>query len=86
MSEPGELPYLRAVSELATAPSLIDRLVGDHGAGEDGMCTSGVCGRPGRGTPHLPWPCPTRRLADLAHAVHVSRRGGGKPGLSPGGP
>jgi hypothetical protein len=83
VSEPGKLPYLRAVSELASAPDLIDRLVGDHGADEDGMCASGVCGRPGRGTPYLSWPCPTRRLADLARAVHVSRRAGGEPGLSP---
>jgi hypothetical protein len=73
VSEPSVLLYLRVVSELATAPALIDRLLGDHLAGADGMCAAPVCGRPGRGTPYLDWPCPTRRLADLAHAVRASR-------------
>jgi hypothetical protein len=83
VSDPGVLHYLRAVSELATAPDLIDRLVGDHGAGEDGHCAAGVCGRPGRGSPYLTWPCPTRRFADLAHAVRVSRLNSAKPRVSP---
>jgi hypothetical protein len=69
VSDPGRQRYLRAVSELAGAPKLIDQLRAVHVKGDDGFCTAPVCGRPGHGTPCLPWPCPTRRLADLAWAA-----------------
>jgi hypothetical protein len=75
VSEPSALLYLRVVAELASAPDLVDRLIGIHAGDDAGLCVAGVCGRPGRGTPHLPWPCPTRRLADLARAFQVSRLG-----------
>ena len=79
MSEPGVLHYLRTVAELASAPDLIDRLLADHAADADGLCAALVCGRPGRGTPWQPWPCPTRRLADLACAVRTSRHTAAPP-------
>lgn len=75
MSEPGVLGYLRFVSELAAAPDLVDRLLADHPVDEQGLCAGRFCGRPGCGSRYLPWPCPTRRLADLARAIHVSRLG-----------
>jgi hypothetical protein len=73
VSDQGALLYLRFVAELAAAPDLVDRLSGDHTADDAGFCAAGVCGRPGRRTPHLRWPCPTRRLADLARALQASR-------------
>jgi hypothetical protein len=73
VSEPGALSYLRFVAELASAPDLVDQLLSDHPPDGTGLCASTVCGRPGRRTPYLPWPCPTRRLADLARALQASR-------------
>ena len=72
--------YMRAVAELAKMPTLITSLQVGHVRGEDGMCVDPVCGRPGRGTPYLPWPCPTRRLADLALTMRSSRHHEPGPG------
>ncbi|WP_214407064.1 hypothetical protein [Pseudonocardia lacus] len=73
MNDPNTPIYVRAVAELAGMPKLVAALRLRHVSGEDGMCVDPVCGRPGRGTPHLPWPCPTRRLADLAMTMRSSR-------------
>ena len=70
MSDHGVLVYLRFVAELASAPDLVDRIAADHPANDAGLCAARVCGRRGCG---LPWPCPTRRLADLARALQASR-------------
>jgi hypothetical protein len=82
VSEPGAVLYLRFVAELASAPDLVDRMINDHPAGEAGMCAAQVCGRGGRGSPQLPWPCPTRRLADLARALQASRHREPEPRIS----
>jgi hypothetical protein len=73
VNDPGALLYLRVVSHLAAAPDLVVRLRAAHVPDAEGLCAAAVCGRPGRGTPHLPWPCPTRVLADRALAVHAAR-------------
>lgn len=73
MNDPDRPIYMRAVAELAEMPKLIAKLQVRHVGDGDGMCVDPVCGRPGRGTPHLPWPCPTRRLADLALTMRASR-------------
>ncbi|HXV93443.1 MAG TPA: hypothetical protein VD813_09110 [Pseudonocardia sp.] len=51
-------------AELATMPDVVARLAEAHVPDGAGLCRA--CGRPGRGTPHLPWPCGPARLAQAA--------------------
>jgi hypothetical protein len=82
VSEPSVLHYLRFVAELASAPDLVDQMISDHPRDDAGMCPARVCGRSGRGSPQLTWPCPTRRLAELARALQASRHREPEPRVS----
>jgi hypothetical protein len=72
-----ELIYLDFVVELAPHVSIWQRMQVEHVPTSDGFCAARMCGRGGYGTPYMPWPCTTRRLADWAWKVH-QRRGGGR--------
>lgn len=65
-----------APSELAVAlaamPDVVAALVRDHVPDLRGRCIA--CGTPGTGTPHLPWPCPLRLVADNARELHHHRQ------------
>jgi hypothetical protein len=52
---------------LAAMPDVVAVLVRDHVPDARGRCIA--CGTPGTGTPHLPWPCPLRQVADNARKV-----------------
>lgn len=64
-----------APSELAVAlaamPDVVAALIRDHVPDMRGRCIA--CGTPGTGTPHLPWPCPLRLIADNARKLHHRR-------------
>jgi hypothetical protein len=59
-------------SELAVAlagmPDVVTALIRDHVPDVRGRCIA--CGTPGTGSPHLPWPCPLRQVADNARKLH----------------
>ena len=55
------------VAELARTPGAVAKLAADHRADERGMCVA--CGEPGRGTPHVPWPCSIYQMADHARSL-----------------
>ncbi len=68
-----ELIYLDFVLELAPCVSLWQRMQDEHVPTAEGFCGARMCGRGGYGTPFMPWPCPTRRLADWAWGAHHRR-------------
>jgi len=55
---------------LAAMPDVVAALVRDHVPDARGFCRA--CGMPGTGSPHLPWPCPLRRIADDARRIQAS--------------
>jgi hypothetical protein len=77
MSDPkdagGELIYLDFVLELARYVSIWQRMQDEHTPNPEGFCSARTCGRGGYGTPYMPSPCPTRRLADWAWGAHHRR-------------
>jgi hypothetical protein len=68
-----ELLYLDFVLELAPCVALWQRMQDEHVANPEGFCAARTCGRGGSGSPYLPWPCPTRKLADWAWGAHHRR-------------
>ena len=56
---------------LADMPDVVAALVRDHVPDAVGRCRA--CGMPGTGSPHLPWPCPLRRIADAARKRRASK-------------
>jgi hypothetical protein len=68
-----ELVFLGFVLELAPNTDLWHCLQQDHVPTPDGLCAARVCGRPGYGSPVMPWPCTARSLADRAHRAHLLR-------------
>jgi hypothetical protein len=56
---------------LAAMPDVVASLVRDHVPDLRGRCIA--CTTPGTGTPHLPWPCPLRLIADNARRLHPRR-------------
>jgi hypothetical protein len=72
------LRYLDFVLELAPDVDLWQRMQDEHVANPSGFCRARVCGRGGYGTPCLPWPCPTRLLADWAWGAHHRRSATGR--------
>ncbi len=65
--------YLSFVLELASRPDIWQRMQTGHVPITGGFCAARECGRGGCGTPHLPWPCATRLLADRAARAAVDR-------------
>jgi hypothetical protein len=65
----------RQVSDLAVVladmPDVVAALVREHVPDAHGYCRA--CGTPGTGTPHLPWPCALRCVADAAQQLRASR-------------
>lgn len=57
---------------LADMPEVIAALIRDHVPDVRGRCS--MCGMPGTGSPHLPWPCPLRRIAEAARELRAGRR------------
>jgi hypothetical protein len=57
---------------LADMPDVVAALIRDHVPDARGRCRA--CGTPGTGTPHLPWPCPLRRIADAARKLRAGGR------------
>jgi hypothetical protein len=70
--------YLDFVLELAPYVTLWQRMQDEHVPTPQGFCAARGCGRGGYGTPCLPWPCPTRRLADWAWGAHHRRSANGQ--------
>ncbi|HXV94215.1 MAG TPA: hypothetical protein VD813_13005, partial [Pseudonocardia sp.] len=65
-------------AELATMPEVVARLAEAHAPDGAGLCRA--CGRPGRGTAHVPWPCSLARLAEAATvAPHAATATGPAP-------
>ena len=56
---------------LAEMPDVVAALIRDHVPDARGRCIA--CGTPGTGTPHLPWPCPLRLIADTARGLRAGR-------------
>jgi hypothetical protein len=54
---------------LAEMPDVVEALIREHTPDERGLCRA--CGTPGTGTPHLPWPCPLRVIADTARRIRA---------------
>jgi hypothetical protein len=57
---------------LAAMPDVVAALMRDHVPDLRGRCIA--CTTPGTGTPHLPWPCPLRLVADNARKLHHHRQ------------
>jgi|1186.fasta_scaffold996599_2 hypothetical protein len=68
-----ELVFLGFVLELAPCTALWERLRQEHVPTTGGLCASRFCGRPGYGSPVIPWPCTVASLADWAHLTHSRR-------------
>jgi hypothetical protein len=66
---PTEPPDFAVV--LADLPAVVNALIRDHVPDRHGPCVA--CGMPGTGTPHLPWPCPLRRIAERARTLRKPR-------------
>ncbi|HXV93945.1 MAG TPA: hypothetical protein VD813_11645 [Pseudonocardia sp.] len=70
-------------AELATMPDVVAKLAQAHTADDAGLCRA--CGRPGRGTAYVPWPCPLARLAQAAQAAQAvgAAQAAGAAGVAP---
>jgi hypothetical protein len=68
------LIYLTFVQELAENTDAWQRMRTEHVPTPEGFCVARGCGRGGYGTPHLPWPCSIRSLADWAYLAHEAQQ------------
>jgi hypothetical protein len=59
--------------ELSRSPDLVATLLQEHTATTEGLCVR--CGRAGRGTPWLRWPCALAPVALVADRMHTDRDG-----------
>ena len=55
------------VAELSRTPGAVAKLAAVHLPDEAGLCRA--CGEPGRGTPHVAWPCSLYQMADHARSL-----------------
>ena len=65
--------FRAAAGELAARPEVWRRILREHTRTGDGYCVHPQCGRPGYGTPFVPYPCATRVLASIARGLHRVR-------------
>jgi hypothetical protein len=66
--------YVGVLVELSHLPVTIANIQANHIGTDQGMCAAKECRRGGYGTPHVPYPCPTRVMADSAARI-ASHRG-----------
>lgn len=72
MPEPTSNVSWRQFAEiLSVMPDVFRKLRAEHVAAGCGRCRA--CTVPGTGTPGVAWPCPMRKMADLARDIHAAR-------------
>jgi hypothetical protein len=77
--------YLNFVLELAQWVDLWTRMRQVHTPTPDGFCSARICAKGGTGIALMPWPCVSRRLADLASRAHRRSADRGPGVLAAGG-
>lgn len=65
--------WTATANALSHMPDVVVALLAEHVDDGNGRCTS--CTQAGTGLRRTPWPCPTRRMAATARALHARRRG-----------
>ena len=61
--------WMSIAGEIARSPDLVATLLREHTATADGLCAR--CGRAGRGTPWLRWPCALAAVAVVADRMRA---------------
>ena len=61
--------WMSIAGEIAKSPNLVATLLREHTATAEGLCAR--CGRAGRGTPWLRWPCPLAAVALVADRMRA---------------